>query len=148
MRTYRRNREGRLYFFTVVTHERQRILTTPLGRESLRQAIEAVRRDHPFHIAAIVLLPDHVHSVWEVPQSDGDYSTRWRLIKSGFSQRWIRGGGVEGLVTKSRHRSGERGVWQRRFYEHTCRDDDDARRCIDYVHVNPLKHGLVKQVSD
>lgn len=148
MRTYRRNYEGRLYFFTVVTHERRPILTTDLGRASLRLAIRHVRERHPFRIEAIVLLPDHVHTLWELPRSDVDYSTRWRLIKSAFSRHWCEGNGVEGLRTQSRRRSGERAVWQRRFYEHTCRDDDDVQRCLDYIHVNPLRHRLVERVCE
>jgi putative transposase len=148
MRTYRRNREGRVYFFTLVTHERRPILTTDLGRSALRAAIEEVRSSHPFQITAIVLLPEHLHMVLELPLDDTDYSTRLRLIKSKFTRLWREGGGSEGVITRSRHRSQERGVWQRRFYEHTIRDERDLKRCIDYIHVNPLKHGLVKAVVD
>ena len=148
MRQYIRWRSGQVFFFTVVTHDRRGILTTDLGRTTLRTAIRTVRVEHPFRITAIVLLPDHLHAVWELPTGDTDYSLRWRLIKSTFTRLWMEQGGDEGLVEGSRRRKGERAVWQRRFYEHACRDDDDLKRCIDYVHVNPLKHHLVDRVID
>jgi len=148
MRRYRRNREGSLFFFTLVTHQRRGILTTESGRSALREAIQTVRKEHPFQIQAIVLLPDHLHAVWELPRNDNDYSTRWRLIKSRFTRRWIQLGGESGLVTSSRKRSGEQAVWQRRFYEHTCRDEADVTRCIEYIHMNPVKHGLAQRASD
>ncbi|MEZ6068209.1 MAG: transposase [Planctomycetaceae bacterium] len=148
MSRYRRNREGSIYFFTVVTHRRRPILTTDLGRRCLRDAIRAVRVDRPFLMLGVVLLPDHLHAIWELPRGDGDYSTRWRRIKSLFTNDWLAAGGTSIGVTRSRAAQGERGVWQRRFYEHTCRDDDDLKRCLDYLHVNPLKHGLVSRVID
>jgi putative transposase len=148
MRHYIRSRTGQVYFFTVVTHNRREILTTELGRKSLRGAINAVRAQHPFRLTAVVLLPDHLHAVWELPAGDTDYSSRWRLIKSSFTRLWTEAGGDLGPVGPSRTRKGERAVWQRRFYEHTCRDDDDLRRCVDYVHVNPLKHHMVDRVVD
>ncbi len=148
MRYYRRSREGVIYFFTLVTHERRPILTTDLGRRSLRTAILEVQRDHAFVLTAMVLLHDHLHAVWELPQGDTDYSTRWRLVKSRFTREWRAQGGKEGAITRSRHQKGERGLWQRRFYEHTCRDEADVMRCIDYIHANPLKHGLVSRVQD
>ena len=148
MRRYLRFRQGRVFFFTVVTHGRRAILTTDLGRRSLRMAIWAVRSDHPFRLTAIVLLPDHLHAVWELPVDDADYSTRWRLIKSAFSRTWVQAGGEEEIRGRSRERKGERSIWQRRFYEHTCRDEADLKRCVDDVHVNPLKHRLVDRVVD
>ena len=148
MRHYRRNRVGSVFFFTLVTHERRPILTSDLGRLALRTAVQTVREEHPFCITAIVLLPDHLHAVLELPHGDSDYSKRWRLIKSKFTRIWCEHGGLEGDITQSRQRKGERGLWQRRFYEHTCRDDDDLKRCVDYCHVNPLKHGLVEKVVD
>ncbi len=148
MRRYRRSRIGQVFFFTVVTHDRRAILTTDVGRAALRVAIRTVRGEHPFRITAIVLLPDHLHTVWELPAGDPDYSRRWRLIKSRFTRLWTEAGGAEGVVGPSRRRNAERGVWQRRFYEHTCRDEDDLKRCVDYLHVNPVKHRLVGRVID
>jgi putative transposase len=148
MRHYLRSQSGQVFFFTVVTYERREILTTDLGRTALRTAIQAVRADHPFQITAIVVLPDHLHTVWELPAGDSDYSSRWRLLKSSFTRAWTKQGGEEGFTGRSRERKGERAVWQRRFYEHTCRDAADLKRCVDYVHVNPLKHRLVGRVID
>ncbi len=148
MRSYVRSRIGSTFFFTVVTHRRRSLLTTDLGRDCLRTAFLDVRRNHPFRTVAIVLLPDHLHAVWELPREDVDYSKRWRLIKRRFSQLWSERGGVEGNMTASRERKGERAIWQRRFFEHTCKDEDDVQRCVDYSHVNPLKHGLVSRVID
>lgn len=147
MRRYLRSRTGLVFFFTVVTHERRTILTTDLGRLALGDAIRSVRAERPFEPVAMVLLPDHFHAIWELPAGDADYSTRWRLIKARFSRHWSRSE-AEATIGTSRRRKGERGLWQRRFYEHTCRDEDDLRRCVDYVHVNPLKHKLVARVVD
>ena len=148
MRQYRRSKSGQTFFFTIVTHQRQPILTTETGRRYLRKAICRVRNDHPFRIVAVVLLPEHWHAVLELPRGDANFSTRIRLIKSYFTRNWRAERGEEGTITISRHEKGERGVWQRRFYEHTCRDEADLKRCVDYVHVNPLKHGLVSCVKD
>jgi putative transposase len=148
MRRYLRSRTGQVFFFTVVTHERRAILTTDLGRAALRAAIQTVRAERPFRVTAIVLLPDHLHAVGELPADDPDYSSRWRLIKSRFTRLWTGSGGDEGSVGRSRRRKAERAVWQRRFYEHTCRDEDDLKRCVDYLHVNPMKHRLVGRVID
>ncbi|MFG0295709.1 MAG: transposase [Maioricimonas sp. JB045] len=148
MRRYRRWYHGQVFFFTLVTHQRRRILTTNLGRSALRSAIREVRQRHPFELTAVVLLPDHLHAVVTLPMGERDYSTRIRRLKGAFTRLWRAGGGVEGDVSRSRHRRGERGIWQRRFYEHTVRDESDLKRCIDYVHVNPLKHRLDERVRD
>jgi putative transposase len=148
MRRYIRSRIGQVFFFTVVTHDRRKILATELGRRSLRTAIQTVRAERPFTIRAIVLLPDHLHTVWELPLDDLDYSTRWRLVKSRFTKLWTIAGGDEGSVAQSRGNSGERAIWQRRFYEHTCRATKDLKHCIDYIHINPVKHHLVDRVVD
>ena len=148
MSIYRRNREGQIYFFTVVTDQRQPILTTELGRRSLRTAITTVMETSPFRIVAIVLLPDHLHTIWELPRGDSDYSTRWKKIKSTFTKQWRRLGGSTTPLSRSRVKRGEHGVWQRRFFEHTCRDDEDLKRCVDYIHINPVKHHLVERVRD
>ncbi len=107
-----------------------------------------VRRKRPFRIDAIVLLPDHLHAVWSLPEGESDYSTRWQLIKRRFTKEYLKTGGVEAVRSASRLAKGERSVWQRRFFEHTVRDEADMKRCVDYVHVNPLKHGLVARVRE
>ncbi len=137
-----------MFFFTVVTHRRQPILTSDLGRSALRLAFRGTREDLPFHITAIALLPDHLHSIWELPPGDSDYSTRWKRIKTLFTKQWRRQGGTTMKLSSSRTKRGEQGVWQRRFFEHTCRNESDLKRCLDYLHVNPLKHSHVQRVRD
>ena len=148
MRKYIRLHHCSIYFFTLVTHERRPILTSDASRSALRDAFRNVRKSLPFEMVAIVLLPDHLHAVWELPSGDDDYATRWRLIKTRFTKHWLASGGDEGTVSASREDKNERGVWQRRYYEHACRDERDLKRFVDYVHVNPLKHGLVSRVRD
>jgi putative transposase len=148
MPEYRRNYvPGGTYFFTAVTHERRPILTTQLGRTYLRRAITTVAARLPFRIVALALLPDHLHTIWEMPPGDANYSMRWQRIKSEFTDFYLANGGAEGMRSPSRVRHRERGVWQRRYWEHTCRDEDDLKRCLDYVPWNPVKHGLVGQVK-
>jgi putative transposase len=149
MPDYRRWRvSGGTYFFTVVAQNRRPFLTDEPARRALRHALTDVRRSRPFALDAIVLLPDHLHAIWTLPPGDADYATRWRLIKSAFTHRYLAAGGVEAPCSSSRHGKRERGVWQRRYFEHTVRDESDMKRCVDYVHVNPLKHGLVERVVD
>jgi putative transposase len=149
MTDYRRWRVGGgTYFFTVVTHERRPFLTDERSRRCLREAFRAVRARRPFTVDAIVLLPDHLHAIWSLPAGDFDYSTRWQLIKRRFTKLYLAAGGGESPRSASRIAKGERGCWQRRYFEHTCRDDVDKKRCADYLHVNPLKHGLVRRVID
>jgi putative transposase len=149
MPNYRRNYvAGGTYFFTLVTHQRAPILTTPLGRSCLRKALQMEQLQSPFEIFAIVLLPDHLHTVWTLPRGDADYSLRWAGIKERFTRMYRAGGGRPGKVSESRRKRREQGVWQRRFWEHTCRDDQDLNRFVDYLHWNPRKHGLVARVRD
>jgi len=150
MATYlRKHVHGGMYFFTVVTGRRNTKLAKDLSRSCLREAISAVSATHPFTLFASVLLPDHLHMMWRLPDGrDQDYSTRMRLIKSTFTRMYLRRGGREGSPAESRQRHGERSVWQRRFWEHTCRDDLDIKRCLDYLHWNPVKHGLAPRVID
>jgi putative transposase len=146
---YRRNYvPGGTYFFTIVTHQRGPILGIELGRRCLHEALQEEKNKRPFEIFAMVLLPDHVHSVWVLPSGDHDYSLRWQKIKEGFTRRFLHSGGDEGASTQSRLRHRERAIWQRRFWEHTCRDQEDLKRFLDYLHWNPVKHGLVRRVRD
>jgi putative transposase len=144
MTDYRRNFiDGASFFFTVNLAERRlRLLTEHI--EDLRTAFRETRRRHPFTIDAMVVLPDHLHALWTLPEGDWDFSTRWQLIKSTFSRSLAPGE----RVSASRAAKGERGVWQRRFWEHTVRDESDLVRHIDYIHINPVKHGLVTRVRD
>jgi len=139
---------GGTYFFTCVTYQRQPILTTDLGRDCLRQAIEIVQQDHPIEIVAVVLLPDHWHTVWTRPRDDDRYPLRWMRIKEEFTKAWLRAGGGELPQTKSRQEHRHRGIWHKRYWEHLVRDEDDLKRCVDYIHRNPRKHALVASVAD
>ncbi len=144
MTQYRRNFvAGGSYFFTVNLAERRlRFLTENIG--VLRQAFRYVRRRHPFSIEAIVILPDHLHTIWTLPEGDADFPVRWQLIKAAFS-RSLPGGE---RISASRAAKGERGIWQRRYWEHTLRDERDFARHMDYIHFNPVKHGYVPRVAD
>jgi putative transposase len=99
-------------------------------------------------VVAIALLPDHTHTVWSLPAGDSDYPFRWAQIKEEFTRSFLALGGEEAQVNTSRLRHRERGIWQRRYWEHTCQDEIDLKRCVDYIHWNPVKHGLVKRARD
>ena len=132
---------GGTFFFTVVTNFRRPILVTPASRHFLRTAIEETRARYPFTSRAFVLLPDHLHCIWTLPDGDANFSVRWRLIKSRFSILYRNGGGAETGRSRSRQGQRERGIWQRRFWEHTVRDERDYEAFCDYIHYNPVKHG-------
>jgi putative transposase len=145
MRTYIRARiKGGCYFFTVNLAERRGNDLLIRHVEDLRSAFRETRRDHPFAIDAIAVLPDHLHCLWQLPSDDDDFPTRWRLIKARFSQRIEAGE----RISSSRQRKGERGLWQRRYWEHAIRDEQDYRMHLDYIHFNPVKHGYVEAVKD
>ena len=139
---------GGTFFFTVVTYRRQPILCDAPIRAALRDAIGKVRRSKPFAIDAWVLMPDHLHCVWTLPPGDHDFSGRWSLIKRGVSRAIGRQYRRPELLGASKLKHRESTIWQRRFWEHRIRDDEDMRRHIDYLHFNPVKHGLVANVAD
>jgi len=145
MPDYRRARHpGGTYFFTLTLLRRRGndLLTRHI--EELREAVRTVRSKHPFDIHGWMVLPDHLHCMIQLPNGDADFTLRLRLIKAGFSKSLPR------MEWRSavRRRRGERGVWQRWFWEHLIKDEADYRVHMDYVHINPVKHGLVKQVAD
>ncbi len=149
MANYRRaDVAGGTFFFTVVTHQRRKILTTDLARSILRDSFRRVKDRHPFSVDGIVLLPDHMHTIWTLPTGDNDFPTRWRQIKSLFTREWIASGGSESGVSLSQSKQGSRGVWQRRYIEKTIQDEADMRRHHDYIHINPVKHQLCEKASD
>ena len=135
---------GGTWFFTVNLLQRQNNHLLIEQIELLRQVVSEVRQKYPFKIDAWVVLPEHMHCVWTLPHDDSDFSTRWRLIKSGFSRRIPR----EENRSAVRLRNNERGIWQRHYWEHLIRDELDFQRHLDYIHVNPVKHGWVRQVKD
>ncbi len=149
MTDYRRSDlQGACYFFTVVTYDRRTFLTEPVARRCLREAWKEAKQRSPFEVIAVCLLPNHLHCVWTLPADDGDFSLWWARIKAGFTRRYLVAGGVECVQSLSRVGKRERGIWQRRFWEHRIRDQTDLRRHIDYIHYNPVKHGLVEHVED
>ncbi|MEY4730741.1 MAG: hypothetical protein RL020_1899 [Pseudomonadota bacterium] len=147
MATFRRDlTKGATYFFTVATYRRQPILTKPEVITSLRNAIAETKNEYPFEIVAWVVLPDHLHAVWTLPEGDSDYGVRWGLIKRKVTAE--ASGHVTIKLSKSQLTRNESGFWQRRFWEHRIRDDDDLQKHVDYIHYNPVKHGLVENVVD
>jgi putative transposase len=143
MTNYRRsNIAGASYFFTVNLDDRTSSLL--VERIALLRSVFAYAQTrHPFTIDAIVILPDHLHAIWTLPEGDSDFSLRWRLIKTTFSRSLPH----DEHRSVSREDKGERGIWQRRYWEHLIRDDLDFARHVDYIHINPVKHGWAKQVS-
>jgi putative transposase len=124
--------EGGTYFFTLTLRDRaSQVLLTHI--DALGMAFRLTRETHPFETLAIVVLPDHLHTIWTLPLGDNNYAQRWRMIKSRFT-----------LALK------EEGVspWQRRYWEHAIRDESDLQQHIDYIHFNPVKHGYVNTVAD
>src|SRR5260370_2491903 len=143
MPQYRRAKiSGSTFFFTVVLADRtSNLLVEQIDR--LRQVYRVAQERRPFETTAICILPDHVHAIWTLPEGDADFSTRWSLIKSGFSR---------GLAAQARSESKmakrEKGIWQRRYWEHAIRSEADLERHIDYIRFNPVKHGHVTRVAD
>ncbi len=148
MPNYRRpHLNGGCYFFTVTAYQRQNIFTEELFRASLRHAITYVRKDKPFHINAWVLLPDHLHCIWTLPEDNGDFSARWSMIKRAVTKQ-LKNRSIAIPNTRSRGKRQESTLWQRRFWEHQIRDDRDLKNHMDYCYWNPVKHGLVNGVND
>lgn len=144
MPNYRRMHvPGGTYFFTVNLLERRRRLLVERV-DALRASFRATHAVRPFELLAIVVLPDHLHCVWRLPIGDADNANRWAQIKSGFSRRLP----IEEWRSDRRVACRERGVWQRRYWEHLIRDEVDLRRHLDYIHYNPVKHGHVRRVAD
>jgi putative transposase len=134
--------KGSVFFFTVVLAERpSRLLLEKIER--LRQTYRVVQQRRPFETVAVCVLPDHIHAIWALPEGDADFSTRWSLIKSGFSR-----GSDSKPRSASKVGKREKGIWQRRYWEHAIRDDADLERHVDYIHFNPIKHGYVTRVAD
>jgi len=141
---YRRHRvAGATYFFTVNLLDRNSTLLVDQV-DALRQTVARIRELMPFHIDGWVVLPDHLHCLWTLPDQDGDFPKRWQAIKMGFSRKISPGE----PLSASRFKRGERGIWQRRFWEHTIRNDRDYATHLDYIHFNPIKHGYVTEPAD
>ena len=121
--------KGGTYFFTVVTHQRKPVFENPQNINHLRDAFSYTKQRLPFSLKAIVILPDHLHCIWRLPELDDDYSRRWNMIK--------------GFVSKKIKPDNEKPIWQARFWEHLIRNEEDFNKHLDYIHFNPVKHGYV-----
>ncbi len=135
--------DGGTFFFTVNLAHRQAD-TLVRHVDTLRRVYAQVRQRHPFTTIAIAVMPEHLHALWQLPPGDADYATRWALIKAGFSRQLPPGE----RISASRASKGERGIWQRRYWEHQIRDEADLQRHADYIHYNPVKHGHVQAAAD
>jgi putative transposase len=144
MPDYRRNFvPGGSHFFTVALVQRSSHLLTA-NIDLLRNAVHCVKREMPFELVAMVVLRKHLHCVWTLPEGDIDYPERWKKIKAMFS----RGIPVTELRSSSRMAKADHGIWQRRYWEHTLRSEEDLNRHVDYIHFNPVKHRHVGRVND
>jgi len=139
MSNYRRTHNpGGKFFFTVVTYHRKPIFNNEIHVQILRDAMQQIINKKTFTIDAIVILPDHLHCIWQLPEDDSDYSNRWREIKKSCSRK----------INPKSNENNERSVWQRRFWEHVIQDEQDWQNHMDYIHFNPVKHGCVNKPDD
>ena len=143
MRYRRATLAGATYFFTVNLADR-RADWLMRNIDLLRDVMHRVKTAHPFHIDAMVVLPDHLHAIWTLPDGDADYPMRWSLIKAGFSRGLTK---VE-RINDSRQSKRERGIWQRRYWEHLIHNDRDYAAHVDYIHINLVKHGYARRAVD
>jgi putative transposase len=144
---YRRARiTGGTYFFTVVTRRRLPVLASASAVSALSDSFGAVAARHPFSVDALVVLPDHLHCIWTLPQGDEDFSTRWRLVKTGFSRVYQKSRLQRICPVPVENTDGR--LWQERFWEHLVRDQTDFNAHCDYIHYNPVKHGLARSPSE
>ena len=149
MPNYRRPHvSGGTYFITQVTYQRDTWLSSDMGRKALREAINNVREKYSFAIDAFVLLPDHFHCLWSLPPGEGNKSVRLRLIKTYVTKHYRQDLAINGETSQSRQKRGESNLWQRRFWEHLIRDERDFAQHCDYIHYNPVRHGLCDNPQD
>jgi putative transposase len=129
--------KGGIYFLTLTTHQRQELFSEPKTKQLFLESLQHVKTYHPFAILAYCILPDHIHLLIKLPESDSNYSLRIGEAKKHFSKR---------LKADEKYNSAQ--IWQNRFWEHYIRDDIDLSRHIDYIHYNPVKHNLVGQANE
>ena len=134
---------GGTYFFTIVTYCRRPLFINPDNIHLLRTAVARVQRKQPFKIIAAVILPDHIHFIWQLPPDDSNYSQRISRLKVLFTRAYKAKNPSNLEISISRHRHRESDIWQRRFWEHLIRNEADLQQHLDYIHYNPVKHGLV-----
>ncbi|HCS51029.1 transposase [Rubinisphaera sp.] len=145
MPNYRRaNVPGGTYFFTLVTYQRTPYFADEPARKLLGQCLRDCQKRWPFELNAIVLLPEHLHTIWTLPSGDSEYSRRWAWIKKEFTKRWLSEVNTKAIVNKALQKERRQGIWQPRFWEHTIESEEDFEAHFDYIHYNPVKHGYVK----
>jgi putative transposase len=140
--------KGGTYFLTLVIYQRRKVFSTPEMRDLFRESVNHVMTFHPFSLEAYCILPDHIHLILRLPENDADYSMRVRLIKTRFTKGYLQHIDKIEPRGESRNKRREANVWQRRFWEHFIQYDDDLHRHIEYIHYNPVKHGVVGNVRD
>ena len=138
---------GGTYFFTVNANRRRQLFAEEVARACLRRAWRETKARYPFTLVAFCLMPDHLHCVWEMPDGDADFPSRWRMIKGLFSRYYLKQGGSEPPRSVRRKGKRETALWQERLWEHLIRDERDLARHVDYTHYNPVKHGFVNALS-
>ncbi|MCD6527709.1 MAG: transposase [Desulfuromonas sp.] len=144
---YRRSHTpGGSFFFTLVTENRRPIFASKEAVAVLREAMRHVKNSRPFDINAAVIFPDHIHCIWTLPPDDADFSTRWRLIKTWFTKHCDPS--LRDNPNRVRTAKGGQSIWQQRYWEHQLRDEQDFIRHVEYIHFNPVKHGLVASVNE
>jgi putative transposase len=149
MPEYRRSRvPGGTYFFTIVTYNRRPLFTSRSNCQLFLNAWNTVQSRHPFESIASCLLTDHIHAIWKLPEGDDDYPMRWKEIKRIFTKEFNQVNHQGMARSLSQQIQGEATIFQRRYWEHTIRNEEDLTAHIDYVHINPLKHGLVNAVVE
>ena len=129
--------QGGIYFFTLVTYHRNPIFSNIRAIQIFTEANKHINKNHPFSILAYVIMPDHIHCIWKLPDGDTNYSTRWRLIKSFFTRKW-----------KKEFSTQQKSIWQDRYWEHLIRNENDFQNHFHYIHYNPVKHGFVFDPED
>ncbi len=139
----RANVPGGTFFFMLVTHRRRKLFHLEKNRALLGDAIRQCKQQWPFAINAIVLLPDHLHTIWSLPAGDNNFPGRWNFIKRSFTTHFLKAGGSSPQVSAGKERE-RRGVWQRRYWEHAIENEEDFAAHFDYIHYNPVKHQLVQ----
>ena len=147
-RYIRSSAQGGIYFFTLVAYERRKILCNDDFLHAFRQSIKHIQQQYPFEILAWVQMPDHLHCIWQLPIDDSNFSMRWSQIKRLTTKACPQYHLSLNNLSASKMKRNEKGIWQRRFYEHKIRNEQDLITHMDYLHYNPVKHGVVDNVMD
>jgi len=139
---------GGTFFFTVKTARNVPLFRHDANARLLGSVLREMKQRWPVEVLAMVLMPDHLHTIWTLPADDADYPKRWGWVKKEFTKQYLAQGGREQACSESKERNRRRGVWQRRYWEHMIRDEADLEAHFDYIHWNPVKHRYVQRVAD